>query len=368
MRVTARGHAAAPGRADEPRRGRRLGRTVHTPRAAWWARGDCVDWPDGSAGVGTVPRGRGARAVAAGPGPASGAHREAEGRGRCVSLPRAKDWRACRVSRARRRRGQPSPRPAPGRSSRSWTPRRSPPWTGDVEPSAAPTAGPTTAPTTADAGSAAPISAEPGAVIEAAAAADAEHPGRPEVGVPADDVPAPAAPEPAAPATQPRRRRRDLDAGLSPPKAAHLRPKRGRPTATEHRPPRPAPRRGAAPRRRRPPRRRDGPRRRGRSTGRCCRPWRPALLRSRTRCSAPTSTRDRYGPDAPAVRGVGRALLADGERRPMRHERDGMWVTVLPGPDVPDYRLAVTYEGGGRDGGRRPVPATCRPWARSTCT
>jgi len=40
-------------------------------------------------------------------------------------------------------------------------------------------------------------------------------------------------------------------------------------------------------------------------------------------------------------------VLAEGERVPMEHEFDGIWVTVLPTPQVPDYRLAVTYEGVG---------------------
>src|SRR4051794_15700882 len=60
---------------------------------------------------------------------------------------------------------------------------------------------PPATPTTAGAGSAAPVSAEPGAVIEAAAAADAEHAAPPEVPVPAGDVPAPTAP--GAPAQEP---------------------------------------------------------------------------------------------------------------------------------------------------------------------
>ena len=40
-------------------------------------------------------------------------------------------------------------------------------------------------------------------------------------------------------------------------------------------------------------------------------------------------------------------LTADGSRVPMEHEFDGIWVTVLPTPEVPDYRLAVAYEGVG---------------------
>jgi 1,4-alpha-glucan branching enzyme len=40
-------------------------------------------------------------------------------------------------------------------------------------------------------------------------------------------------------------------------------------------------------------------------------------------------------------------VLPDGERVPMEHEFDGVWVTVLPTPQVPDYRLAVTYQGVG---------------------
>ncbi len=33
------------------------------------------------------------------------------------------------------------------------------------------------------------------------------------------------------------------------------------------------------------------------------------------------------------------------ERTEMVHQHRGVWATALPGPDVPDYRLAVTYEG-----------------------
>jgi 1,4-alpha-glucan branching enzyme len=40
-------------------------------------------------------------------------------------------------------------------------------------------------------------------------------------------------------------------------------------------------------------------------------------------------------------------VLADGERVPLQHEWDGIWSTVLPSPEVPDYRLAVSYEGVG---------------------
>src|SRR5918912_1584906 len=40
-------------------------------------------------------------------------------------------------------------------------------------------------------------------------------------------------------------------------------------------------------------------------------------------------------------------VLQDGERVPMEHEFDGIWVTVLETPEVPDYRLAVAYDGVG---------------------
>ncbi len=40
-------------------------------------------------------------------------------------------------------------------------------------------------------------------------------------------------------------------------------------------------------------------------------------------------------------------VLPDGDRVPMEHEFDGIWATVLPTPQVPDYRVAVTYEGVG---------------------
>ena len=40
-------------------------------------------------------------------------------------------------------------------------------------------------------------------------------------------------------------------------------------------------------------------------------------------------------------------LLGDGSRVPLEHEWDGIWSVVLPTPQVPDYRLAVNYEGVG---------------------
>ncbi|HEX5512348.1 MAG TPA: 1,4-alpha-glucan branching protein GlgB [Actinomycetales bacterium] len=42
-----------------------------------------------------------------------------------------------------------------------------------------------------------------------------------------------------------------------------------------------------------------------------------------------------------------RAIAADGSTTDLRHEQDGVWVGVLDVPDVPDYRLEVTYEGHG---------------------
>src|SRR5918912_1063259 len=47
-------------------------------------------------------------------------------------------------------------------------------------------------------------------------------------------------------------------------------------------------------------------------------------------------------------------VLQDGERVPMEHEFDGIWVTVLPTPEVPDYRLAVAYDGVGETVVREP--------------
>ena len=38
-------------------------------------------------------------------------------------------------------------------------------------------------------------------------------------------------------------------------------------------------------------------------------------------------------------------LVAGDSRIPLEHERDGIWVGVWPGPDVPDYRLDVSYGG-----------------------
>ena len=39
------------------------------------------------------------------------------------------------------------------------------------------------------------------------------------------------------------------------------------------------------------------------------------------------------------------AVLHDGQRTPLEHERDGVWTGVLDTSEVPDYRLAVTYHG-----------------------
>ncbi|GAB2682253.1 1,4-alpha-glucan branching protein GlgB [Thalassiella azotivora] len=41
------------------------------------------------------------------------------------------------------------------------------------------------------------------------------------------------------------------------------------------------------------------------------------------------------------------AVTQDGQRVGLDHERDGVWVGVLDTPDVPDYRLEVTYPGHG---------------------
>jgi len=43
------------------------------------------------------------------------------------------------------------------------------------------------------------------------------------------------------------------------------------------------------------------------------------------------------------------AVLADGSRVPLQHEHEGVFVAVVPGTDVTDYRLDVTYDG--PDGG-----------------
>ena len=39
------------------------------------------------------------------------------------------------------------------------------------------------------------------------------------------------------------------------------------------------------------------------------------------------------------------AVLADGTRVPLQHEHEGVFVAVVPGTDVTDYRLDVTYDG-----------------------
>ena len=38
-------------------------------------------------------------------------------------------------------------------------------------------------------------------------------------------------------------------------------------------------------------------------------------------------------------------VVTSSSRVAARHEQDGIWVAVLPGADVPDYRLEVTYDG-----------------------
>ncbi|HEX5535485.1 MAG TPA: 1,4-alpha-glucan branching protein GlgB [Actinomycetales bacterium] len=42
-----------------------------------------------------------------------------------------------------------------------------------------------------------------------------------------------------------------------------------------------------------------------------------------------------------------RVVTADGSTTDLRHEQEGVWVGVLDVPDVPDYRLEVTYAGHG---------------------
>ena len=39
-------------------------------------------------------------------------------------------------------------------------------------------------------------------------------------------------------------------------------------------------------------------------------------------------------------------IKVGGTKVPMTHEYEGVWVGVLPDPEVPDYRLQVTYQGG----------------------
>ena len=53
---------------------------------------------------------------------------------------------------------------------------------------------------------------------------------------------------------------------------------------------------------------------------------------------------------------------------PLEHEHEGVWAGVLDVPDVPDYRLEVTYAGGSAQTVRRPLPLPAHPRARSTCT
>src|SRR5919112_3632384 len=39
-------------------------------------------------------------------------------------------------------------------------------------------------------------------------------------------------------------------------------------------------------------------------------------------------------------------VVYEGRRTPLEHEHGGIWVGVLDVPDVPDYRLELTYAGG----------------------
>src|ERR1700728_1159843 len=39
------------------------------------------------------------------------------------------------------------------------------------------------------------------------------------------------------------------------------------------------------------------------------------------------------------------AVLADGRRVPMAHLHEGVFSVTVPGSTVPDYRIAVTYQG-----------------------
>ncbi|MBV2365904.1 1,4-alpha-glucan branching protein GlgB [Streptomonospora nanhaiensis] len=71
------------------------------------------------------------------------------------------------------------------------------------------------------------------------------------------------------------------------------------------------------------------------------------------------------GPDGVVVRALRplarsvHAVLADGTRVELRHEHRGVFSGVLPGTAVPDYRLAVAYDGAGEsvgDDGYRHLP------------
>ena len=63
------------------------------------------------------------------------------------------------------------------------------------------------------------------------------------------------------------------------------------------------------------------------------------------------------GPDGVVVRALRplarsvHAVLADGTRVELRHEHRGVFSGVLPGTAVPDYRLAVAYDGAGESVG-----------------
>ena len=51
----------------------------------------------------------------------------------------------------------------------------------------------------------------------------------------------------------------------------------------------------------------------------------------------------------------------DGRDFPLEHEREGVWVGVLPDPEVPDYRLEVSYEDGHVARRRRRLPLSAHP-------
>ena len=56
--------------------------------------------------------------------------------------------------------------------------------------------------------------------------------------------------------------------------------------------------------------------------------------------------RRRHRPGVQAAGQVGRRTPRRRHRHPLEHEHEGVWVGVVPGEDVPDYRLEVTYDDG----------------------
>ena len=84
------------------------------------------------------------------------------------------------------------------------------------------------------------------------------------------------------------------------------------------------------------------------------------------RARAAPARRRRDRPRAQAARRPV-AVRWDGGEVELTHEHEGIWAGVIPLPDVPDYRVAVSY-GLGRASSSTTPTASSRRSARSTCT